>query len=136
MKSEFQPSRQAMRAFFLAISLSLVPTTLPAQESNPHNGTWQGKYTTKKGAERAIVLNLRDGEGTWKNHVRVKQDTCLGRELPVTIARASAKDLVIRVHASKFMQGCEDFGAKFSRTGDSTLEGKVRKVGKLTLVRQ
>ena len=124
------------RTFLLTLSLTLVATGLLAQEANPYNGTWSGTYTTKKGEQRSLVLNLSGGGGTWKNHVRIKNHPCVGQELPVTIARASAMDLTIRIHGSKFMQGCEDLGAKFSRTGDNTLEGKVRKIGKLTLVRQ
>ena len=124
------------RTFLLAICLALVTTGPLAQEANPYNGTWLAEYTTKKGDQRSAVLNLSGDSGTWKNHVRIRQDTCLGRELPVTIARATATALTIRIHGSKFMQGCEDFAAKFSRTGDNTLEGKMRKIGKLTLVRQ
>ena len=124
------------RTFLLVLCLSLVPTGLLAQEANPYNGTWLGTYMTKKGAQRSAVLTLSDGGGTWKSHVRIKQDKCMGREMPVTIARATATDLALRVHGSKFLRGCDDYDAKFSRTGDNTLEGKIRKVGKLTLVRQ
>ena len=124
------------RALLLSLGLALAATGLLAQEANPYNGTWSGTYTTKKGDQRTIVLNLSGDNGTWKNHVRVRQDTCLGRELPVTIARATATQLTIRINGSKFMQGCEDFGVRFSRTGDNAIEGKLRKMGNLTLVRR
>lgn len=124
------------RALWLSLCLTLAATGLLAQEPNPYNGTWSGTYTTKKGEQRSVVLNLSDGGGTWKNHIRVRQDTCLGRELPVTIARATATQLAIRIHGSKFMPGCKDFGLKFSRTGENTFEGKMGKAGALTFVRQ
>lgn len=127
---------QITRTFLLALGLTLAATGLLAQEPNPYSGTWLGTYTTKKGEQRSAVLNLSDDGGTWKNHVRVRQDTCLGRELPVTIVRATATQLVIRVHGSKFMPGCKDFGLKFSRTGENTFEGKMGKAGALTFVRQ
>lgn len=136
MKNEPQPQWPTMCSFILAISLAAVTTGLLAQGANPHNGTWLGKYTTAKGAERSIVLILSDGGGTWKNHVRIKQDTCLGRELPVTVTNATAAHLAIRINGSKFMPGCKDFGVRFSRTGDNTLEGKMGKGIELKLVRQ
>ena len=123
-------------AFLLVLCLTLVTTGVHAQEANPYNGTWLGTYTTKKGDQRSAVLNLSGSGGTWKDHLRIKNHPCVGREIPVTVTRATATALTIRIHGSKFMQGCEDFGAKFNRTGDNTLEGKVRKVGKLRLVRQ
>ena len=124
------------RAFLLALFLTLAATGLLAQEANPYNGTWVGTYETKKGEQRSVVLNLSGGGGTWKNHVRIKNHPCVGQELPVTIARATATQLTIRINGSKFMQGCEDFGVRFSRTGDNAIEGKLRKMGNLTLVRQ
>lgn len=125
------------RTFLLALCLTLAATGLLAQEPNPYNGTWLGKYTTlKKGEQRSVVLNLSDSGGTWKNHVRIRQDTCLGRELPVTITRATATHLAIRIHGSKFMPGCKDFGVKFSRTGDNAFAGTMGKGVELTFVRQ
>ena len=124
------------RTFLLALCLALAATGPLAQEPNPYNGTWLGKYTTLKGEQRSIVLNLSDGGGTWKNHVRIKKDTCLGRELPVTVMRATATHLAIRIEGSKFMPGCKDFGVQFSRTGDNTFQGKMGKRLELTFVRQ
>ena len=124
------------RTFLLALGLALATTELLAQEPNPYNGTWLGKYTTKKGEQRTVVLNLSDASGMWRNHVRVRQDTCLGRELPVTIARATATQLAIRIHGSQFMPGCKDFGLQFSRTGENTFAGRMGKAGALTFVRQ
>ena len=120
----------------LALGFALAPAGLVAQEANPYNGTWVGKYTTPKGAQRSVVLVLSGRGGTWKNHVRSKGDSCLGREMPVTVARATATDMTIRIDGSKFLQGCEDFRVKFSSTGDNTIEGRIRKMGNLTLVRQ
>ena len=124
------------RALLLSLGLALAATGLLAQEANPYNGTWLGTYTTKKGDQRSVVLNLSGSGGTWRNHFRIINHPCVGRELPVTIARATATQLAIRINGSKFLQGCEDFGVKFSRTGDNAIEGKLRKMGNLTLVRQ
>ncbi|MEO8145157.1 MAG: hypothetical protein ABI654_13170 [Betaproteobacteria bacterium] len=127
---------QVKRAYLFALGLALAPTGLVAQEANPYNGTWVGKYTTPKGAPRTVVLVLSGSGGTWKNHVRIKQNPCLGREMPVTVARATATDLMIGIDGSKFLPGCKDFRARFSNAGGNAIEGRIGKMGKLTLVRQ
>jgi len=124
------------RTFLLALGLTLVTTGLVAQEANPHNGKWLATYATKKGDSREAVLNLKDAAGTWKDKVRVKQNPCGAFEAPVTVTRATATDLVFRIHSSKALLGCKDFGAKVTRTDDKTFEGKLGKGRKLTLVRQ
>jgi hypothetical protein len=132
MTGDFRMTRELL----LSLCLALVATDLLAQESNPYNGTWLGTYTTRKGAQNSLVLNLSGGGGTWKNHVRIKNHPCVGQELPVTVARATTTALTIRINGSQFMPGCKDFGVKFSRTGDNAIEGRIPKMGNLTLVRQ
>lgn len=124
------------RTFLLALGLTFVTTGVLAQEANPYNGRWMANFTTPKGVQRSAVLNLKDETGTWKDQVRIKQNLCVGLEAPVTVTRATATDLVFRIHSSKALQGCRDFGARVTRTGDGSFEGKLGKDSKLTLVRQ
>ena len=126
------------RAFLLGLGLglALLTTGLVAQEANSHNGKWLAKFTTKKGVQREAILNLHDATGTWKDQVRIKQNICVGLEAPVTVTRATAIDLVFRIHSSKALLGCRDFGARVTRTDDKTFEGRLGKGLALTLVRQ
>jgi hypothetical protein len=124
------------RTFLLAFCLTFVTTELVAQEPNPHNGQWLARFTTKKGVQRTAILKLNDAGGTWKDNVRIKQDMCVGMEAPVTVTRATSTELAFRIHSSKALLGCKDSGARLSRTGDKSFEGKMSKGLKVTLERQ
>jgi hypothetical protein len=108
-----------------------------AQETNPYNGTWHAEFeSAAQGAKLEGTVVIKDQGGTWDMLARKGNNPCVGREVPITMQKASADELVFEINRSKALPGCNDGIAKLKRTDDKTLEGVFDKGRKIKLIRQ
>ena len=123
----------------LGLSGALLASIAFAQGPNPFNGTWHAKFQDKRGGAQAAELIVKDDGGTWKvwgtSH-DTKRNPCIGRDLPITVKRASTEELAFRIEGSKVLAGCPDGNVTLKRVDDQRLEGQFGDGRMLTLVRE
>ncbi len=121
----------------LPAALLLIATSAPAQEANPHAGTWRAEFLAQRGTPLGGKVVMGDKDGTWDLETRAKNDPCAGRAAPIAVQRATADELVIEVSRSKSLAGCRDEVVTFKRMDDKTLEGTFGSTDrKIKLVRE
>lgn len=120
----------------LSITTLFLASAATAQETNPYNGTWRAEIEGLKGAALEGTVIIKDQGGTWDMLIRVRNNPCIGRAVPISIQRASADELVFEISRSKALPGCKDGLATLKRVDDKTLQGEFEEGRKLRLVRQ
>jgi len=122
-------SRQLPRAsgadgWLLAAALA-APLAAAAQGANPYNGTWRAQFERRgTGWSAEATLVIADRHGTWQMTSSHRNNPCMGREYPVSIRRATARDLEFEIQRSKVLAGCDDELAVLERVDENTLRGE------------
>lgn len=68
-------------------------------------------------------VTITGNEGTWRMLRARAAASCAQHDWPVEVMRATKQELRLRVHASRALEGCNDFGVIVKRASDTRLEG-------------
>jgi hypothetical protein len=108
------------------ISLFLIPTLAGAESAL--DGTWDVTFSTRDTETRQAIVVITGSEGTWTTIAQQRKernDPCVGRSFPLTVAVADQKQIVLEVAFAKVIAGCKD------RTVTGQFESAGVVVGKL-----
>jgi hypothetical protein len=115
--------KRSLLVFALLIGFG---TGAVAEETNPFNGTWNGKVIPANGKAISAELVVKENSGTWKlsfestKHV----DGCAKAERTIAVSRTTASELEFVVQRPA-IPGCSEFSLTLHRVDDKTLEAKA-----------
>ncbi len=110
----------------LITGLFLIPTLSGAESAL--DGTWDVTFSTRDTETRQAIVVITGAEGTWTTIAQQRKernDPCVGRSFPLTVAVADQKQVVLEVAFAKVIAGCKD------RTVTGQFESAGVVVGKL-----
>ena len=99
-----------------------------AQQSPAYAGKWVGLMSTQAGGQLAVELLLTEAGGMWRMSPHGnsgRNNSCLGKDFPVSVKSSAPTELVIQVNGSKVLQGCLDETASFKSVDWKALEGTL-----------
>lgn len=102
-------------------------TALTAFAEPELNGEWKAKFATESSKDREATVQIDGLVGTWTTRPRPnkdKNDACIGRPLPMTLADSGSSTVTVRIEASKAVAGCKDRQARLTLVNANTLEGE------------
>ena len=115
-----------MRALATALVISVISSTIYAQQSNSLLGKWSGTMSTAGGGELTVELNLSETAGTWRFAPRGNsRNNCLGKDFPVAVTAHSATEIKLDVRGASVISGCINSSAVLNAVDGNRLEGSL-----------
>jgi hypothetical protein len=125
-----------MQRPLLALLLALLPVQLLAQATL--DGAWKATFSTGGSDARTAEIKIAGSSGTWTTQPRPnkdKNDPCVGRSFPITVAAGPSGQVTIELKASTELSGCKDRKATLIQPSPNALEGKLDNGSEIRLVR-
>ena len=115
-----------MRALATALVISVISSTIYAQQSSSLLGKWSGTMSTAGGGELAVELILSETAGTWRFVPRgLTRNNCLGKDFPVAVTAHSATEIKFEVRGASVIPGCINSSVVLKAVDGNRLEGSL-----------
>jgi hypothetical protein len=116
-----------MRSLILVLALALAPTAAVAQPADQLSGKWSGMLVGGQ-EDLAVELNVSETSGMFRFVPKVnqlRQNPCLGKELPMKVTSQTATEVKAKVEGSSILKGCFDASLTLKSSDGKSLEGNV-----------